>query len=134
MKRMGLLLSGGVLLAFMIWSFMCRDDEGYKIIRINNSLRFFMSRALEWKRISGKYPETSEDILSGMEQSDVEMAMADKDPWGRPYVYELVEGRPFAFSLGRDGIPGGSGHDSDVIWTIEGEEVVLAWIFADPQS
>jgi len=37
------------------------------------------------------------------------------DPWGRRYEYELgPDGRPRVRSLGRDGVPGGTGADADV--------------------
>jgi general secretion pathway protein G len=36
------------------------------------------------------------------------------DPWGNPYGYELVDGRPRVFSLGADGAPGGEGEARDI--------------------
>jgi hypothetical protein len=35
------------------------------------------------------------------------------DPWGRPYIYKLVDGKPRAACIGRDGVPGGTGPDED---------------------
>ena len=38
-----------------------------------------------------------------------------RDPWGRPYVYQIGEnGRGTAVSLGADGRPGGAGPDQDL--------------------
>jgi general secretion pathway protein G len=41
---------------------------------------------------------------------------APRDPWGRPYRYEPLPREPGyrVFTLGRDGVPGGSGEDADI--------------------
>lgn len=53
----------------------------------------------------GRYP----DSLDGLEA-----AVGRFDPWGAPYLYELVRGRPRVYSLGADGVPGGYGDDADI--------------------
>lgn len=37
-----------------------------------------------------------------------------KDPWGRPYGYELIDGKPSAFCLGSEGAEGGEGDETDI--------------------
>lgn len=38
-----------------------------------------------------------------------------KDPWGRPYLYEITaSGEPRVICLGADGAPGGDGANADV--------------------
>jgi general secretion pathway protein G len=38
-----------------------------------------------------------------------------RDPWGRPYIYQVDEnGTPTVESLGADGLPGGGGEDADL--------------------
>ena len=37
-----------------------------------------------------------------------------RDPWGRPFLYEVSGGTPVVRSLGADGKPGGDRYDSDL--------------------
>jgi general secretion pathway protein G len=39
------------------------------------------------------------------------------DPWGRPYIYKApgTKGDFDVVSLGRDGRPGGTGEDADIV-------------------
>ena len=42
------------------------------------------------------------------------------DPWGRPYIYRAAPGGGFELvSYGRDGEPGGTGEDRDIVVVLE---------------
>jgi general secretion pathway protein G len=47
----------------------------------------------------------------------VQDARSLSDPWGRPFVYRLADSADGfeILSLGRDGKPGGTGEDADII-------------------
>ncbi|HET9385025.1 MAG TPA: type II secretion system major pseudopilin GspG [Gemmatimonadales bacterium] len=79
---------------------------------------------------NGRYP-TSEQGLAALNETPAREPVPPNwrgpylrktipvDPWGRPYVYRSPgESNPAAydlFSLGRDGQPGGSDEDADVL-------------------
>jgi len=46
----------------------------------------------------------------------VDLDRTPVDPWGRPYLYEVTDDGPRAWTYGRDGEPGGDGEDGDVFW------------------
>lgn len=57
---------------------------------------------------SGKYPATLEEL---------EEPKSLRDPWGHAYQYELPNAErrwPDVYSLGKDGLPGGTGPDEDI--------------------
>ena len=71
-----------------------------------------------------RYPTTDEG-LSALSAAPAELAgrwngpylkNADalKDPWGRPYLYSLTDGKVVIMSLGRDGKAEGEGEDKDI--------------------
>lgn len=72
----------------------------------------------------GRYPRADEGLqalisapggASGWAGPYLSEADVPQDPWGAPYRYELSsDGRPVVFSLGADGVEGGSGDDTDV--------------------
>lgn len=85
-----------------------------------------LEQALDQFRLDvGRYPSTEEGLaalneapasLEGWAGPYLRKAVP-MDPWGRPYVYEQP-GQNIEIdlaSLGRDGRPGGSGEDADIV-------------------
>lgn len=82
-------------------------------------------KALDQFRLDlGRYP-TTEEGLNALTASTGEPAKwrgpylkkaVPPDPWGRPYVYRSpgAKGEYEIVSLGKDGVPGGSGENADV--------------------
>lgn len=86
-----------------------------------------LSKALDQYRLdTGHYPD-SDPGLQALVEKPVDAAKWNGpylrselplDPWGSPYVYRHPSntGRDFdLMSLGRDGQPGGSGEDQDIL-------------------
>jgi general secretion pathway protein G len=85
-----------------------------------------LSKALDQYRIdNGRYPSSAQGLQALMTKPDGEgrwsgpyLAKAvPPDPWGRPYVYRSP-GEKTEYELlthGRNGVPGGSGDDADIV-------------------
>jgi general secretion pathway protein G len=86
-----------------------------------------LAKSIETLRIDlGRYPTTEEGFSalfiapSGMQtrwRGPYLQAGLGKDPWGNNYAYQLRdEGQEFAVvSLGKDGRPGGTGDNEDIV-------------------
>ena len=84
-------------------------DCGYSIQR---DLRVIVRTAELYQHEFDELPESIEDLQA----RGVARLERITDPWGRPYRYALESGKPVAFSLGRDGKPGGEGEDRDRVF------------------
>ena len=85
-----------------------------------------LEKALDQFRLDNRrYPSTEEGLealvakpvsTAGWNGPYLKKAVPN-DPWGRPYVYRVPgeKGDFEVLSLGRDGKPGGSGEDADII-------------------
>jgi general secretion pathway protein G len=73
----------------------------------------------------GRYPTAEEGLQALVERPAsipgdrwdgpyLQKNFVPDDQWGRPFVYELQEGRYIIRSLGADGQPGGEGFDADL--------------------
>jgi general secretion pathway protein G len=64
----------------------------------------------------GKYPESLEALVVPDEDGFIwiETAEVPPDPWGNPYVYELLPDGARVLSYGADGVPGGEGDAADI--------------------
>lgn len=83
-------------------------------------------KALDTFRLDvGRYPNTEEGLnamlvappTAGAKWNGPYLPKVPSDPWGRPYQYK-APGAKSEFeitSLGRDGQPGGSGDDADIV-------------------
>lgn len=83
-------------------------------------------KALDTFRLDiGRYPNTEEGLnamlvappAAGAKWNGPYLPKVPSDPWGRPYQYK-APGAKSEFeitSLGRDGQPGGSGDDADIV-------------------
>jgi general secretion pathway protein G len=85
-----------------------------------------LEKALDQYRLdTGRYPSTEQGLKALVAAPNEETKWAGPylrkdvpaDPWGRPYVYRFPgERSDFELvSLGRDGQPGGTGEDQDIV-------------------
>ncbi|MPZ43694.1 MAG: type II secretion system protein GspG [Betaproteobacteria bacterium] len=85
-----------------------------------------LEKALDQYRLdTGRYPSTEQGLSALVERPGDESKWAGPylrkrvplDPWGKPYVYRFPGERSEfdLVSLGRDGQPGGSGADEDIV-------------------
>ncbi len=65
---------------------------------------------------SGRYPESLHDLLVPDSAGTIYLDRENlpRDPWGREYGYELSGSKYRVFTLGADGLSGGSGEDQDM--------------------
>jgi general secretion pathway protein G len=70
-----------------------------------------------FKAETGRYPSALEEMApEAAARAGRNWSIRIEDavnPWGQPYIYRLVDGKPHAICLGRDGRPGGEGEDED---------------------
>ena len=64
--------------------------------------------------LTGRYPESVAELLTDKVFGSEPVLDESIDPWGHAYGYRVLHGTPVAFSLGRDGVPGGKGEDRDL--------------------
>jgi general secretion pathway protein G len=85
-----------------------------------------LDKALDQFRLDvGRYPTSEEGLQALVSQPTSEPNWAGPylkkgvpaDPWGRPYVYQQPGSHSDfdLFSYGKDGRPGGTGEDADVV-------------------
>ncbi|MFN0160526.1 MAG: type II secretion system major pseudopilin GspG [Burkholderiales bacterium] len=86
-----------------------------------------LAKSLEaYRAIVGRYPTTEQGLRALTERPGDEPRWngpyldraVPPDPWGRTYIYRApgASGRDFdLISYGRDGVPGGSGDDADIV-------------------
>ena len=85
-----------------------------------------LEKALDQYRLdTGRYPSTEQGLGALVERPGDEAKWAGPylrksvplDPWGKPYLYRFPgeHGDFDVVSLGRDGQPGGSGEDQDIV-------------------
>ena len=67
----------------------------------------------------GSYPSEGEGLAVLWNDSVMYVSKPlEKDPWGNPFVYRLTGNNDFPYeivSYGKDGRPGGSGIESDIV-------------------
>jgi general secretion pathway protein G len=85
--------------------------------KVKSDLRTIVAAAEYFRLETGRYPERIEEMMpAGASKAGATATVEnDLDPWGRPYLYGLVSGKPCAVCLGRDGVPGGTGADADLM-------------------
>jgi hypothetical protein len=74
-------------------------------------LRNLLNAAKLYRKDTGRFPSTV-DGLGPLAPKYV--SSIGEDGWGRPYRYESDGGSARIWTLGRDGLPGGSGADADL--------------------
>jgi general secretion pathway protein G len=66
----------------------------------------------------GRYPQTLDEFVDAVDAKGHPVGIFEElpiDPWGRDYLYEIVDGSPRVTCLGRDGADGGEGPDEDTV-------------------
>lgn len=64
-------------------------------------------------RIMGRFPSQEENFYPLLQVGLIQEVPLD--PWGRPYLYRMNEGKGYVLSYGSDGLPGGTGDAADLI-------------------
>jgi type II secretion system (T2SS) protein G len=83
-------------------------------LRVQSDLRIIVNAAELFKAEKGRYPGTIDELSADSLQN---WSLNESiDPWGNPYIYKTINGRPHAFCYGKDGIPGGNGDNLDFAW------------------
>lgn len=93
-----------------------------KITKIKSDLRVITRTAEMYYLEVGSYPESIEEIKSpeGPNGEKLSFELGDTvDPWGAEYFFEMREGKPVAYCLGKDGVESGEGDDADYYWPEE---------------
>jgi general secretion pathway protein G len=78
--------------------------EPYRLKRLLNAAKLY-------RRDTGRYPATVDGLRP---LAPKYLASIPDDGWGRPYHYESDGGSVRIWTLGRDGLPGGTGADADL--------------------
>jgi general secretion pathway protein G len=64
--------------------------------------------------LTGKMPESLEDLRQPQKDGEENYIDVGKDPWGHDYEYERNGNKYVVRSYGGDGAPGGEGEDADI--------------------
>jgi hypothetical protein len=96
--------------------------EIYNRTKVEADVKKLIEVAHVFCTLRGSYPESVDVMLHATDKDgNEESFIIEKpiDPWGREYHYEIRDGHPVAYCLGRDGKPGGYGDDKDFHWPPE---------------
>jgi len=102
----------GILAAIIVPKVMDRPDTA-RLVKAKTDIRALESALNLYKLDNFNYPTTDEG-LEALIPKYVERL--SKDPWGNPYLYLSpgLHGDVDVYTLGADGLPGGSGKNADV--------------------
>jgi hypothetical protein len=116
------------------WFVFVREDVGTIQGRTILPLWTAATRFREWaSEHEGQYPplgETSERLLTASSPDAL-------DPWGRPFRYEVIApngAQARVFTLGRDGRPGGTRMDEDIVYWMSASGIGMTWDVRTPPS
>jgi general secretion pathway protein G len=116
----------GILGALVVPKLMGKPGEA-RITAAKVDIASLMQALKLYKLDNQRYPTTEQGLKSLVEKPSSGPAAngwktggyvdkLPKDPWGNPYQYLApgVKGEVDLFSLGADGLPGGTGDDADI--------------------
>jgi general secretion pathway protein G len=116
----------GILGALVVPKLMGKPGEA-RITAAKVDIASLMQALKLYKLDNQRYPTTEQGLKSLIEKPSSGPAAngwktggyvdkLPKDPWGNPYQYLApgVKGEVDLFSLGADGLPGGTGDDADI--------------------
>ncbi|WP_257458663.1 type II secretion system protein GspG [Archangium lipolyticum] len=117
-SHVGRLLVAGVILAATAGAFgiasLTFDETLSPLQRQTRAeIRGLEGYFKSYHRITGRFPSQAENFYPLVQVGLLKEMPAD--PWGRPYQYRMDGGKGYVLSYGADGLPGGSGDDSDLI-------------------
>jgi general secretion pathway protein G len=84
--------------------------------RIKTHLKQIVNAAETIYSMTGSFPESIAEMVNAKDSQGNELPglkEIPKDPWGNEYHYELRDGKPVAWCLGKDQQVGGTGDDTD---------------------
>jgi len=119
--RACLLTIGALTVAcWWVWGELKMKPNGHRR-RVESDMACLVCGSRDFRLDTGRWPERLTELLDGkgIENWDGPYAYplpGLEDPWGRPYhcVWsEKPEKGLYVFTLGRDGLPGGTGTDRD---------------------
>jgi len=82
------------------------------------SMRAILDAAEMYRALGTDYPSSIQEMLDArgeMGRPNPIIKGETIDPWNRPFEYTLIDGSPQVRCLGRDGMEGGEGEDSDIV-------------------
>ncbi len=104
-------VSGVVVVGFGGCWLLYRSIEQPPQVLEPSRLLKLLNAAKLYRKDTGRFPST----VQGLEPlAPKYISTVGDDGWGRPYHYESDGGSARIWTLGRDGLPGGSGADADV--------------------
>jgi general secretion pathway protein G len=87
-------------------------------VRLQADMQAILDAAKMIHAFTGRYPGSADEMVGARDANGNTLPGLDDvplDPWGNPYLYEIVDDEPRVTSLGRDKVEGGVGADADVV-------------------
>ncbi|MBF5044906.1 general secretion pathway protein GspG [Aggregicoccus sp. 17bor-14] len=109
---LGLVMLSATVLAFAVVYLTNDSTLSPKQRQARGEIRKLDGLFKDFYRMMGRYPSDAEGFTT-IVQSGV-LKEIPLDPWGRPYHYVKSGKEGHVFSLGEDGMPGGSGDAADL--------------------
>lgn len=112
-RRRALLFAGAVVLAgaASCWVVYRALEQPPQYLEPSR-LRTLLNAAKLYRKDTGRFPSTAEGLGALAPRY---IAVLTDDGWGRAYHYESDGGSVRIWTLGRDGLPGGEGADTDLV-------------------
>lgn len=110
----GMVIILGGAFVFFVVNNLCVPHRPY----IPVDLQAIIHSAEMFQVEMGRYLTTIEEMSeSTAKETGRDWSIENRpDPWGRPFIYKLIDGKPHVYCFGRDGLPGGTGADRDYEW------------------
>jgi len=108
----------GILAAIIVPKVMDRPDTA-RLVKAQSDIRALESALNLYKLDNFNYPSTDEGLEALVPKYIDRLA---NDPWGNPYLYLSpgLHGDMDVYTLGADGLQGGSGTNADIgNWNVE---------------
>jgi general secretion pathway protein G len=107
-----------ILAAIIVPRVMDRPDTA-RLVKVQSDIRALESALNLYKLDNFEYPTTEEGLEALVPKY---VARLSNDPWGNPYLYLSpgLHGDMDVYTLGADGLQGGSGINADIgNWNVE---------------
>lgn len=107
-----------ILAAIIVPKVMDRPDTA-RLVKVQSDIRALESALNLYKLDNFDYPTTEEGLEALVPKY---VARLSNDPWGNPYLYLSpgLHGDMDVYTLGADGLQGGSGMNADIgNWNVE---------------
>jgi general secretion pathway protein G len=107
-----------ILAAIIVPKVMDRPDTA-RLVKVQSDIRALESALNLYKLDNFEYPSTEEGLEALVPKY---VARLSNDPWGNPYLYLSpgLHGDMDVYTLGADGLQGGTGINADIgNWNVE---------------